>query len=72
MRYWSGLYPEDTQKLISSGVELIMKMDLQLLGNQEGGWTEALKDADAHNFDQEEEQAGGAEEEWSSSERLRV
>jgi hypothetical protein len=49
-----------------------MKMDLQLLGNQEGGWTEALKDAGAHNFDQEEEQAGGAEEEWSSSECLRV
>jgi hypothetical protein len=37
MQYWAGLYPEDTQKMISAGVELMMKMTLRLLGKNDGG-----------------------------------
>jgi hypothetical protein len=31
MQYWVGLYPEDTQKLIATRVELMMKTVLCLL-----------------------------------------
>jgi hypothetical protein len=37
MKYWAGLYPEDTQQLISSGVAVMMKTAMHLLGNSNGG-----------------------------------
>jgi hypothetical protein len=33
--YWPCLYSEDAQKLISSGVDVMMQMALRLLGKQE-------------------------------------
>jgi hypothetical protein len=33
-QYWAGLYPEDTQKMIAAGVELMMKTALHLLGKK--------------------------------------
>jgi hypothetical protein len=51
------LYPEDTQKIINSGVELLMKTRLRLLGKQERGKSTAtLKDASVDNADREEEE----------------
>jgi hypothetical protein len=37
MKYWAGLYPEDTQQLISSGVDVMMKTTMHLLGKSNGG-----------------------------------
>jgi hypothetical protein len=37
MKYWAGLYPEDTQQLISSGVDMMMKTTMHLLGKSNGG-----------------------------------
>jgi hypothetical protein len=34
MRYWAGLYPEETQKMINAGVDSMMKTALKLLGKQ--------------------------------------
>jgi hypothetical protein len=35
MCYWTGLYPEETQKLINGGIDLVMKIAMRLLGKQE-------------------------------------
>jgi hypothetical protein len=37
MRYLAGFYSEDSQKMINSGVELMVKTALRLLGKQGGG-----------------------------------
>jgi hypothetical protein len=37
MKYWAGLYPEDTQHLISSRVDVMMKTAMHLLGKSNGG-----------------------------------
>jgi hypothetical protein len=34
--YWAGLYLEDTQRAITAGVDLMMRMALKLLGRQGG------------------------------------
>jgi hypothetical protein len=36
LSYWAGLYPEDTQKLIKDGVDLMMKTAIRLLGKKSG------------------------------------
>jgi hypothetical protein len=33
MQYWTGLYPEGTQKMIATGVELMMKTCFDCLGS---------------------------------------
>jgi hypothetical protein len=35
IRYWAGLYPEETQKLIQEGVDLMMKTAIKLIGKKE-------------------------------------
>jgi hypothetical protein len=37
MKYWAGLYPEDTQQLVSSRVDVMMKTTMHLLGKSNGG-----------------------------------
>jgi hypothetical protein len=32
MKYWAGLYPEEAQRLINNGVEVMMRTALKLLG----------------------------------------
>jgi hypothetical protein len=45
MSYWSGLYPEEKQKLIKDGVDLMMKTTVKLLGRKkDGNSTMALMD----------------------------
>jgi hypothetical protein len=35
IRYWAGLYREETQHMIKDGVEVMMKTALKLIGKQE-------------------------------------
>jgi hypothetical protein len=35
MHYWAGLYPEETQRLIKEGVDLMMKTAIKLIGSKE-------------------------------------
>jgi hypothetical protein len=35
MHYWAGLYPEETQRLIKKGVDLMMKTTIKLIGSKE-------------------------------------
>jgi hypothetical protein len=61
MSYWSGLYPEDTQKLIKDGVDLMMKTAIKLLGRKDDSSTLALKNKDSDMpSDVEDDQEGGA------------
>jgi hypothetical protein len=34
MQYWTGLYKEDTKKMINAGVDLMMKTMLKFLGKE--------------------------------------
>jgi hypothetical protein len=34
MRYWVGLYPEDTQQMIREGVDLMTRTALKLIGER--------------------------------------
>jgi hypothetical protein len=34
LRYWAGLQPEETQKLINSGVDLMVGVAVKLLGKK--------------------------------------
>jgi hypothetical protein len=43
MRYWVDLYPEETQELITSGVDLMMRTTMKLLGKDDGRMTLASK-----------------------------
>jgi hypothetical protein len=36
MCYWTGRYPEDTQKMIQEGVGLMMKTVIKIMGTSEG------------------------------------
>jgi hypothetical protein len=40
--YWTGLYPENTQKAIRVGVNLMMRTALKLLGRQGGAAASTL------------------------------
>jgi hypothetical protein len=63
MYYWPGLYPEDTQKLINDGVDLMMKTSIKLLGRKDGSSALALKDKDSDMpSDAEGDQERGAGE----------
>jgi hypothetical protein len=56
MRYQAGLYLEETQKMINSVVELVMKTVLRLLGKQGGGnATPMLLGNEADKEEREEE-----------------
>jgi hypothetical protein len=60
LQYWACLYPEDTQKMIAIGVELMMKTALRLLGKNGGGaQVLALKDAED---DKDDEDSDGYDE----------
>jgi hypothetical protein len=34
MRYWTGLYTENTQQVINEGVDLMLRTTIKLLGKQ--------------------------------------
>jgi hypothetical protein len=43
--YWAGLYSDDMQRMINSGVDMMMKMVLKLLGkNSKDRQVKALMD----------------------------
>jgi hypothetical protein len=37
LRYWAGMYSEDAQATINSGVDIMMKTTLKLLGKNSAG-----------------------------------
>jgi hypothetical protein len=61
MRYWAGLYLEETQKMINAGVDLMMKTVMRLLGKQDGGATTLLV-KDATEDDEEKDEGAQARE----------
>jgi hypothetical protein len=52
MRYWAGLYPEETQRMITTSVDLMVRTALRLLKRQHESSTlmitEAGEDEDGH------------------------
>jgi hypothetical protein len=64
MRYLAGFYSEDSQKMINSGVELMVKTALRLLGKQ-GGWTLAIKGKEDKDAEQDwDKQQDATQDQW--------
>jgi hypothetical protein len=56
IRYWAGLYQEDTQRTITAGVDLMMRTALKLLGKQGGAApTLLIKDKAEEDVDRQED-----------------
>jgi hypothetical protein len=62
IRYWLGLYPEESQKTITADVDLIMKAMLRLLGKKEVK-TMPLMSKDSSDKEEEDDGGPGAVEE---------
>jgi hypothetical protein len=54
MRYWAGLYPEETQRAITNNVNLMVLTTLRILKRQCGSPTLRIIEAE-----EEDDQAGG-------------
>jgi hypothetical protein len=58
LRYWAGLQPEETQKLINYGVDLMVGMAVKLLGKKNNKRSRmTLQDATSDDEDRSPEEA---------------
>jgi hypothetical protein len=59
LRYWSGLQAEDTQKLIVSGVDLMMKATMKILDKKSDPKTQlTIQDALPGESDEDSDEDG--------------
>jgi hypothetical protein len=65
MRYWSGLYPDDTQEMIKEGVQTMLKTAIKILEqNRDGQVPRMLLPAGAERVPTP---GGGEEQEWGAA-----